>query len=184
MNARDILKKPYSRLVIPDDQNGYFAEIVEFPGCFAVGETAGEAIRELDAVALDWISAAQSQGQKIPDPLGSIDYSGRLVVRMPKGLHQRAAFMAQREGVSLNQFIVTCISEQVGMKAAPASGVTLIHLGSGFAANSANSSFAQYFMPLSADIQNAPFLPQQLFNIPGALVLNAQYKNKQGLENA
>ena len=43
-----------------------------------------------------------------------LDYSGKLVVRLPKSLHRRAAYAANREGVSLNQFIVSSIAEQIG----------------------------------------------------------------------
>jgi hypothetical protein len=42
------------------------------------------------------------------------DYSGKLVLRMPKSLHRHAAFAANRDGVSLNQFIVSSVAEQVG----------------------------------------------------------------------
>jgi hypothetical protein len=38
---------------------------------------------------------------------------------MTKGLHKRAARAAARDGVSLNQFIVTCIAEEVGARARP-----------------------------------------------------------------
>lgn len=38
------------------------------------------------------------------------DYSGRLLLRMPKTLHQRLAEAAEKEGVSLNQYIVFLLS--------------------------------------------------------------------------
>jgi HicB family len=43
-----------------------------------------------------------------------LDYSCKLVVRLPRSLHKRAAYMANREGISLNQFMVSSIAEQVG----------------------------------------------------------------------
>jgi HicB family len=55
-----------------------------------------------------------AKGQTIPQPLEELDYSGKFVVRLPKSLHRRAAFAANREGVSLNQFIVSCVAEQIG----------------------------------------------------------------------
>jgi hypothetical protein len=36
---------------------------------------------------------------------------------MSKGLHKRTAICAEREGVSLNQFITTCLAEAVGERA-------------------------------------------------------------------
>jgi predicted RNase H-like HicB family nuclease len=114
MVPAEILKKPYARLVIPDEDNSYFAEIIEFPGCFATGETAIEALGNVESVAIDWINTALEQGQDIPDPMDANEYSGKLVLRMTKGLHKRSALWAEREGVSLNQFITTCLAEAVG----------------------------------------------------------------------
>jgi predicted RNase H-like HicB family nuclease len=112
--ASEYLKKPYGRLLVPEDEGGYRAEIVEFPGCFAEGETAAEAAANLEDAARSWLEATIAKGQTVPDPMEDIDYSGKLVVRLPKSLHRRAAYAANREGVSLNQFIVSSIAEQVG----------------------------------------------------------------------
>jgi antitoxin HicB len=119
MDAHKILSGPYARLVTPDMDGSFFAEIVEFPGCFATGKTAPEALQNLESVAVDWINTALAQGQNIPEPMESNDYSGKFVLRMPKGLHRRAALWAEREGASLNQFIVMCVAEQVGERARP-----------------------------------------------------------------
>lgn len=114
MEPLEILKRPYARVLTPDPDGQYTAEIMEFPGCVTYGATAEEALRRLDEVALEWLAASIEQGQSIPEPMSVIDYSGKLVLRMPKGLHQRAALCAEREGVSLNQFIVTNLAETVG----------------------------------------------------------------------
>lgn len=119
MEPHVLHKKPYARIVVPEADGSFTAEIVEFPGCVANGNTAAEAISNVEEVALNWIEAALEQGQDIPEPLEQSCYSGRLVVRMPKGLHKRAALAAEREGVSLNQYLVTCIAEHVGMRSHP-----------------------------------------------------------------
>jgi predicted RNase H-like HicB family nuclease len=116
MRPIDILKRPYARVLIPETDGQYTAEIMEFPGCVAFGSDAAEALKNLEEVAQDWISAAIEQGQNIPAPLESAEFSGKLVLRMPTGLHRRAAICAQREGASLNQFIVTCLAEAIGEK--------------------------------------------------------------------
>jgi antitoxin HicB len=117
MDAHEILKKPYARMVMPDADGSFFSEIVEFPGCFASGKTAVDALQNLEGVAVDWINAALAQGQDIPAPMDSNEYSGKTVLRMTKGLHRRAALWAEREGTSLNQFINTCVAEAVGERA-------------------------------------------------------------------
>ena len=119
MEPSALLKKPYARVVVPETDGSFTAEILEFPGCVASGDTAADALANVEEVALDWIAATIEQGQEIPEPLDHANYSGKLVVRMMKGLHKRAARAAEREGVSLNQFIVTCIAEQIGERARP-----------------------------------------------------------------
>jgi predicted RNase H-like HicB family nuclease len=117
MDPIEILKQPYARVLTPEQDGHYTAEILEFPGCVAYGDSSNDALGNLEEVAAEWIAAAIEQGQNIPEPTANIDYSGRLVVRMSKGLHRRAAICAEREGVSLNQFIVTCLAEAVGERA-------------------------------------------------------------------
>lgn len=112
--AEEILRKPYSRLLVPDEDGGFFAQIVEFPGCVAEGESGPETLSALERAAVDWINAALSQGLTIPEPTGNQDASGRFALRMPRSIHARATMYAQREGVSLNQFLVAIIAERLG----------------------------------------------------------------------
>ena len=113
--AAEYLKRPYGRLLVPDeDEGGYRAEIIEFPGCFAEGETAAEAVAHLEDAAFSWLESSLAKGHTIPEPMEETDYSGKFVVRLPKSLHRYAAFAANREGVSLNQFAVSSIAERVG----------------------------------------------------------------------
>jgi predicted RNase H-like HicB family nuclease len=112
--AAEYLKKPYGRLLVPEDEGGYRAEVIEFPGCFAEGETAAEAAANLEDAASSWLESSIANGHTIPEPMEELEYSGKLVVRLPKSLHRRAALAANRDGVSLNQFIVSSVAEQVG----------------------------------------------------------------------
>jgi antitoxin HicB len=113
---RDYLAKPYARVLTPDEEyGGYTAEILEFPGCVTEGDTAAEALENLEAAAEAWIEAALSMGQEIPEPSDSGEgYGGRVALRLPRSLHGRAMRMAQREGTSLNQFLVAAVAERVG----------------------------------------------------------------------
>ncbi len=115
MLARDYLEAPYSRVLIPDAETGtYTAEIAEFPGCVAQGDTPDEAYRNLEAAAESWIEELVGMGQRVPEPAADNRYSGRVALRLPKYLHRNAAQLAEREGTSLNQFLVSAIAEKVG----------------------------------------------------------------------
>lgn len=49
-----------------------------------------------------------------PSPAKDVKYSGKLVVRMPLGLHASLASEARDEGVSLNLLIVSKLSLTLG----------------------------------------------------------------------
>jgi predicted HicB family RNase H-like nuclease len=111
----DYLKEPYSRVVIPDEESGtYTAQLLEFPGCIAEGDSVQEAYERLEKAALNWIEAALGLGQDVPPPASVCEYGGKVALRLPKSLHKQAVIAAERDGTSLNQFIVMAIAEKVG----------------------------------------------------------------------
>jgi predicted RNase H-like HicB family nuclease len=110
----DYLREPYSRILVPAEEGGFSAEVLEFPGCIAEGETAEETLQNLEAAARSWIEAAIEQGQEIPAPASNQGFSGKLALRLPRGLHKQAVRMAARDGVSLNQFLLSAIAARVG----------------------------------------------------------------------
>jgi len=120
-NVSERLKKPYARVLIPESDGSYRAEILEFPGCLAEGDSAAEAFSALEAAAESWLEAAIEMGAQIPSPFDENDYSGKLVLRLPKSLHRKAAIAAERDGVSLNQFLVASLAEHLGALAEPRS---------------------------------------------------------------
>lgn len=111
------LRQPYARIVIPESDGTFRGEILEFPGCIATGDTPADALSELEEVASAWLQGALEQNQPIPEPVDNTQFSGRLVLRLPKSLHKKAARIAERDGVSLNQFIVMSLAENVGERA-------------------------------------------------------------------
>lgn len=113
-SPEEYLKEPYTRLIIPDEESGFTATILEFPGCVAEGETLDEAYASLERAAASWIEAALYLGQDIPAPAWTGEFSGRVALRLPRGLHRRAAMAAKRDGTSLNQFIAMALAERVG----------------------------------------------------------------------
>ena len=113
-SVQEYLKEPYARILIPDEEGGFSAEILEFPGCFAEGDTADEAMQALDRAADAWIQAALDQGQAIPPPFRNQGYGGKIALRLPRSLHRQATEFAERDGTSLNQFLVSAIAARVG----------------------------------------------------------------------
>ena len=116
--SEDYLKLPYSRVLIPEEEGGYSAQILEFPGCFAEGETPSETYENLENAALGWIQSMLDLGRTIPEPREFQQHSGRILVRLPKSLHRKVAEFAKSDGTSINQFVVAALSQEVGYKKA------------------------------------------------------------------
>lgn len=112
--SKIILAKEYVRRLAPDESGGYVASILEFPGCVAEGETAEEALANLDNAAESWINVALANGYHVREPINFDGCNGKIALRMPRTLHKQAAELAELEGCSLNQLLVTAIAGYVG----------------------------------------------------------------------
>jgi predicted RNase H-like HicB family nuclease len=104
------LNLQYPVTLYPDPEGGYVAQIKDLPGCLTQGETLEETMTNINEARELWIETASEADDDIPLPIGDHSYSGKLLVRMPKSLHRRLAETAEREGVSLNQYLVSLLS--------------------------------------------------------------------------
>ena len=102
---------PYTRELVREDDGSWFARILEFPGCMTVGETQDEALAMLDDAMVSWIEAKLHDREPIPEPMTAAEFSGRFVVRLTKSLHRDLVRAAERNGVSLNQYVVTMLAQ-------------------------------------------------------------------------
>lgn len=110
-SIEEYLKLPYTISIVCDGDS-YVAKVDELPGCVTQAETRAEALEAIDDAMKLWLESALAQGMDIPEPRTLDDYSGRFVVRMPSSLHRRLSVGAEREGVSLNQYVVSLLSER------------------------------------------------------------------------
>ncbi|MDP2828374.1 MAG: type II toxin-antitoxin system HicB family antitoxin [Sulfuricellaceae bacterium] len=53
----------------------FIAEVPEFPGCAADGETYAQALENVQLVIMEWIEAARGMGRVIPEPRGRLMYA-------------------------------------------------------------------------------------------------------------
>jgi RNA polymerase sigma-B factor len=96
-----------------DPAGGWSAKVEELPGCTAEGSTPEEAASRVQDAMKDWIADAVTHGREVPRPRSAASHSGRLLVRMPQSLHAELARAAEREEVSLNQFITSSLAAAV-----------------------------------------------------------------------
>jgi predicted HicB family RNase H-like nuclease len=99
-----------------EEQGGYYvAGFVELPDLTMVGKTPQEAIKDLLDEKEEWFEGCLRNGIEIPEPLPEVKYSGKVNFRMPRQLHQTISTLAEYQGVSLNQYILSAVSKFAGM---------------------------------------------------------------------
>jgi len=102
------LQYPFNVLADPD--GGYVVVFLDLPGCMTQVET----LEELPAMAEDarqgWIETEYERGNDIPLPSVAEEYSGKFNLRLPRSLHRTLAEAAEKEGVSLNQYVVALLA--------------------------------------------------------------------------
>lgn len=106
------LKYPITLYPDPDPEVGYVVEIKDLPGCMTQGVTIDEAMSNIEEARELWIEAVYEKGNDIPLPSTENQYSGRVLLRMPRYLHQQLVENAEREEVSFNQYVVSLLSER------------------------------------------------------------------------
>lgn len=112
------LELPYHIVLVRDEADGegeaWTARVEELPGCEARDETADGAARGISKAMEDWLAAALEKGAAVPEPRREPSHSGRLLLRIPQGLHAELAHKADREEVSLNGLITGMLAGAVG----------------------------------------------------------------------
>lgn len=109
------------------EDEGYIALCVEFPTISGFGTRPEQAMTELQVALEAAIDVYREEGWDIPEPNQYIEYSGKFPLRLPKALHGRLAARADVEGVSLNTFILTLLSEGIGLANGTARSVRIIN---------------------------------------------------------
>ncbi len=123
--VEEYMELPY-RMEVYWDEGCWAAEFPDLPGLVAAHET-WEGLREaVDDAKRAWFDVALEHGDPIPEPRPTDEhFSGKLNIRLPRSLHAAAARAAEREGVSLNTFLVTAIAKELGARVPVASPTQL-----------------------------------------------------------
>lgn len=99
-------------LLWSEEDQGFIATCPDFPGLSAFGETPEEALSEARTALELFIASLKASGDELPKPTECVDYSGQIRLRMPKTLHSSLAYKADKEGVSLNTWLITLLAER------------------------------------------------------------------------
>jgi predicted RNase H-like HicB family nuclease len=113
VETNEYLKLPYNIIIrhtVDESGSYYLATVLEFDGCMSDGASYQEAFENIQEAMAGWIETKRANGFPIPPPVGNEKFSGKFVVRLPKTLHTRLALEAEKEKVSLNQYVLYKLS--------------------------------------------------------------------------
>jgi predicted RNase H-like HicB family nuclease len=140
--------------VTEDGQTLFRATVREFPDLVDYGQTPEEAF----ALAIESIETlakmAHEDGRTLPRAIADDGtFSGRVTLRMTKSLHHKASTAADREGVSLNTYLVSVIAEAIGTRSAARRPFIVMNVGSiqGLPVRASTSNWPDYALLASAE---------------------------------
>ena len=90
-----------------DEDELFIGRVLELKSLAAHGNTAVQALAEIQSVVEQVLCELNEAGEPVPPPRSVRTFSGRFDVRMPFELHRRLVEDAEEEGVSLNHLVVT-----------------------------------------------------------------------------
>lgn len=81
-------------------------------GCIGEGDTAEEAVKELEENEDEWLLTAKEHGFPIPaiEPKRFKSYSGKLSLRISPFEHEKASRNAEELDISLNQYLSDAVA--------------------------------------------------------------------------
>jgi predicted HicB family RNase H-like nuclease len=95
-----------------DEDSGFIASISGVHALSAFGYTREKALLELNIAAGAYFDSLRKAGKTIPPEDKLIPFSGQIRLRMSKSLHAALSKEAEEQGVSLNTYMVTLLSER------------------------------------------------------------------------
>ena len=107
LNAKNAAELYAYRVFWSDEDGAYICTAVEFPSLSNVADTQVAALRGMVELVQGVIEDLREAGERVPEPLGIREYSGKFVLRMPPAVHRRVAMEAAEAGVSINQLLLS-----------------------------------------------------------------------------
>jgi predicted HicB family RNase H-like nuclease len=99
------------RVTWSEEDNEHVGLCAEFPSLSWLARTPEAALKGIRKVVADVVADLEAQGETLPEPLATKQYSGKFMVRVPPDLHRRLALEAAEAGVSLNRIASAKLSQ-------------------------------------------------------------------------
>ena len=93
------------RVTWSEDDGEYVGLCAEFMSLSHLASTPEKALRGIRKVVADVVEDLAANGETVPEPLSSRQYSGKFMVRVPPEVHCQLALEAAEAKISLNRLV-------------------------------------------------------------------------------
>ena len=100
--VNDIDKYAY-RMIWSEEDQEYVGLCAEFPSLSWLASSPDKALKGIQKVVKECVSDMKQEGEDVPQPISTRDFSGKFMVRIPPDVHRHLALEAAESGVSLNR---------------------------------------------------------------------------------
>lgn len=98
------------RVTWSEDDMEYVGLCAEFPSLSWLSRTPEAALKGIRTVVADVVKDMKKNGEDVPQPIASKNYSGKFMVRVPPEVHRNLAIQAAESGVSINRLVSSRLS--------------------------------------------------------------------------
>jgi predicted HicB family RNase H-like nuclease len=102
--ATPIEKYTY-RVIWSEEDQEHVGLVAEFPSLSWLAPTAGGALKGITKLVAEVVDDMEKSKELPPAPLSLQEFSGKILVRIPRQQHRELAMEAAEQGVSMNRLI-------------------------------------------------------------------------------
>jgi predicted RNase H-like HicB family nuclease len=95
----------------------FVARVPELEHCQTHGATQEQALANAREAIELWIETAKAEGIPIPPPMSRRKFSGKFIIRVGETIHAQLAQESLKQGKSMNELTVECITNGLKQKA-------------------------------------------------------------------
>ncbi len=99
------------RITWAEEDKEYVGLCIEFPSLSWLAPTPEASLEGIRTLVKQILNDMEKSGETPPQPLSLRSFSGKFVVRIPPEVHRELATRAAEEGISLNRFISSKLSQ-------------------------------------------------------------------------
>ena len=98
------------RVIWSEEDSQCVGLCAEFPSLSWLAPSPEEALHGIHKTVDDIVKDMKANGERMPEPISSRQYSGKFMVRVPPEVHRKLAVEAAEEDVSLNRLVSAKLS--------------------------------------------------------------------------